>query len=308
MAIENGILMPSGTLKLRGGTTEALASVNPTVSAREVMVETDTGKTKVGKGYWRNGHYFEYNWNDLPYSWGWMADELEGIETTVDKTALHNSIKARNYITKNEALTAIASGLKNIWAGTHIGDVNNGYIVLDINYFLDIGVTNTPHAVVAPYSNTVARAFLTSLGNFATDGYHGFTLLRSLLSDIADEAISYFGAGHVLTHNEYLCDGISNGEPSSYDWYETNCELMSGQQVYGNGFLGTGNLRNRSGYLQFSYFKLTRGLGEVTPGMLRDVASADSLWATGSEWPTTVTLEAGEESYLPSFTPYLCIY
>ena len=308
MAIENGILSLSDGVQLRGGTAETLASENPVVKPREVMVEIDTGKIKVGKRVEVNLHEHTYNWNDLPYAWGWLADELEGIENVVDKTVLHNSIKARNYVTKDEALAALHGELKNIWVGTHIGDMYNGYIVLDINYFQDIGVANYSHLVVAPYSLNINVTPLTSLGNFATDGYYGFTLLRNLLSNIADEAINYFGAGHVLTHNEYLCDGISNGEPSSYNWYETNCELMSGQQVYGNGFLGTGNMRNRSGYLQFSYFKLTRRLGEVTPGMLRDVASADSLWTTGEEWPATVTLEAGEESYLPSFTPYLCIY
>ena len=308
MAIENGILSLSNGIQLRGGTAEDLASENPVVNPREVMVEIDSGKMKVGKRGLTYSGERTYNWNELPYAWGWVADELEGIENEIDKIVLHNSIKARNYVTKDEALAALHGELKNIWVGTHIGDMYNGYIVLDINYFQDIGVTNTPHLVVAPYSSNITQTPLTSLGNFATDGYYGFTLLRNLLSNIADEAINYFGAGHVLTHNEYLCDGISNGEPSSYNWYETNCELMSGQQVYGNGFLGTGNMRNRSGYLQFSYFKLTRRLGEVTPGMLRDVASANSLWATGDEWPTTVTLEAGEESYLPSFTPYLCIY
>ena len=309
MAIENRILSLSNGVQLRGGTAEDLASENPVVNPREVMVEVDTGKIKVGKRVGVNFNERIYNWNNLPYAWGWLADELEDVKNEVDKAALHNSIKVRNYITKDEALTAISNGgFKNIWVGTHIGDVYSGYMVLDINYFLDIGTASYDHLVVAPYSNTISMSFLTSLGNFSTGGYYGLTLLRSLLSDIADEAISYFGAGHVLTHNEYLCDGISNGEPSSYNWYETNCELMSGQQVYGNGFLGTGNLRNRSGYLQFSYFKLTRGLGEVTPGILRDVASVDSLWATRDEWPTTVTLEAGEESFLPSFTPYLCIY
>ena len=309
MTIHNGILSLAGCVLLRGGTIDALTKANPVVKPREIMVETETGKIKVGRQTYTNGQPVEYSWNDLNYVGGWISDELEGIENTIDKPALHNSIKAHNFITKEQALEAIANQtFKDIWAGTRIGDVFNGYRVLDINYFLDMGLVNTPHVVVAPYSSTVAMLLLPSLDNFATDGYYGFTLLRNLLSNIADEAISYFGAGHVLTHNEYLCDGISSGEPSSYNLYETNCELMSGQQVYGNGFLGAGNMRNRSGYLQFSYFKLTRGLGEVTPGMLRDVASADSLWTTGEEWPATVTLEAGEESYLPSFTPYLCIY
>ena len=170
-----------------------------------------------------------------------------------------------------------------------------------------MGLVNTPHVVVAPYSSTVTMLPLTSLGDFATGGYYGFTLFRRYLSNVADEAVSYFGANHVLAHNEYLCDGITNGEPSSFGWHESQCELMSGQQVYGYGFHGTGNMRNRSGHLQFSFYRLSRGLGGVNPRILRDVASENSLWATGDEWPSIFTLEAGEESYLPNITPYLCI-
>ena len=38
----------STTIKLRGGTAENWASVNPVLSAREMVVETDTLKIKIG--------------------------------------------------------------------------------------------------------------------------------------------------------------------------------------------------------------------------------------------------------------------
>lgn len=73
MAIENGILMPSGVIQFRGGTAAALASVNPMVSAREIVVELDTGKIKVGNGTDR--------WNALPYAGGGGGNHeaLEGL-------------------------------------------------------------------------------------------------------------------------------------------------------------------------------------------------------------------------------------
>ena len=58
--IENGVLNLDGTIKLRGGTYTALSTANPLLAAREIMVEVDTGKIKVGDGV--------HNWNDLSYS------------------------------------------------------------------------------------------------------------------------------------------------------------------------------------------------------------------------------------------------
>lgn len=49
-------------IQLRGGTAEALSTVNPIPKAREIMIETDTGKTKIGDG--------STAWNSLNYAVG----------------------------------------------------------------------------------------------------------------------------------------------------------------------------------------------------------------------------------------------
>ena len=59
MAVENGKLRLAGAVQLRGGTAEVLESVNPLLYAREIMIETDTGKLKIGDG--------ARNWNSLYY-------------------------------------------------------------------------------------------------------------------------------------------------------------------------------------------------------------------------------------------------
>ena len=51
MAIENGVLKPTGVLQLRGGTYAALSSQNPMLARRELCVEFDTGKIKVGDNF-----------------------------------------------------------------------------------------------------------------------------------------------------------------------------------------------------------------------------------------------------------------
>ena len=57
--VESETLKLTGVIQLRGGTASVLSSVNPLPARREIMVEVDTGKVKVGDG-------ISY-WNDLPY-------------------------------------------------------------------------------------------------------------------------------------------------------------------------------------------------------------------------------------------------
>lgn len=62
MSVTNTILQfnGNGALQHRGGTAAALASENPTPKAREIMIETDTNKFKIGDGVTA--------WNSLPYA------------------------------------------------------------------------------------------------------------------------------------------------------------------------------------------------------------------------------------------------
>ena len=65
------------TVQLRGGTAAAATAANPVLAARELGLETDTGKYKVGNGVTA--------WNALPY--GGMA-LASTIETDLDMLAL----------------------------------------------------------------------------------------------------------------------------------------------------------------------------------------------------------------------------
>ena len=64
MTIQNGVLLPSGVIQLRGGTFEAMSQANPLLARREIAVEIDSGKIKVGDGV--------HSWNELPYAGGSM--------------------------------------------------------------------------------------------------------------------------------------------------------------------------------------------------------------------------------------------
>ena len=56
----NNVMNLNGPVQLKGGTAAALNAANPLLAQREIAVEVDTGKIKVGNG-------INY-WNDLPYS------------------------------------------------------------------------------------------------------------------------------------------------------------------------------------------------------------------------------------------------
>ena len=69
-------------LQLRGGTAENLAAKNPLPKARELMLEMDTGKMKMGNGV--------DNWNDLAYIGGLTEEEWtvvldDGNDTEITK-------------------------------------------------------------------------------------------------------------------------------------------------------------------------------------------------------------------------------
>ena len=82
MNIINGVLELGGAIQSRGGTAANLAAVNPLLKAREIMVETDTGKMKIGDGI--------HNWNDLDYAGGlssetWTLVLDDENDTTITK-------------------------------------------------------------------------------------------------------------------------------------------------------------------------------------------------------------------------------
>ncbi len=60
MSVSNTIFPLNSGIQLRGGTSTALTAKNPTPAAREIMIETDTNKFKIGNG--------TTSWNSLKYS------------------------------------------------------------------------------------------------------------------------------------------------------------------------------------------------------------------------------------------------
>ena len=84
--VENGILKPSGGIQHRGGTYAALNEQNPLLARREIVVEVDTGRMKVGDGVRR--------WNALNYT-----SDIGGMSVpTLEVTQSSQTVYAGNSI------------------------------------------------------------------------------------------------------------------------------------------------------------------------------------------------------------------
>ena len=75
MAIKNNKLKIDNSLRPRGGTSSELKSINPFITRREIVIETDTGRIKVGDGV--------NSWNDLPYMGTAASNEIEKVSLSI---------------------------------------------------------------------------------------------------------------------------------------------------------------------------------------------------------------------------------
>ena len=118
--IENGTLKPENGLKMRGGTAETLKAKNPLPERREIIVETDTKKLKVGDGInrynalpyaggdvqsppsdgnvyvMRNGEWESVRLVAQPAEWSPAIDDIEEIVLTLDSDMVPYQLTGRN--------------------------------------------------------------------------------------------------------------------------------------------------------------------------------------------------------------------
>ena len=83
MNITNGVLKLGKPIQNRGGIAAILSEANPLLKAREIMVETDTGKMKIGDGI--------HSWNDLEYA-GNLSSETWSMVLNGEKTSVNKEV------------------------------------------------------------------------------------------------------------------------------------------------------------------------------------------------------------------------
>lgn len=164
---------------------------------------------------------------------------------TASGTGAHNSV----YRGKNLGNAVTAAQWAAIQAGTfddmYIGDywVMGGvtYRIAAFDYYLRAGDTdmNTHHVTLVPDASMYTHCMNDT--NITTGGYVKSKMYTQGLNQAKTTITSAFGAAHILTHRQYLCNAVTNGKPSGGSWYDSTVELMTEQNCYGGKVFGAGN-------------------------------------------------------------------
>ena len=165
-----------------------------------------------------------------------------GVELDNANAGFHNSI----YRGKKLGTSVSADQYAAISAGTFedmfIGDyweINSvKWRIAAFDYWFGYGDTACAahHVLIVPDSNLATAKMNNS--NVTTGAYVGSDYYTGANSNTgkatAKSAIeAAFGAGHILSHREYLKNAVTNGYESAGAWYDSTFELMTEQMVYG---------------------------------------------------------------------------
>ena len=149
----------------------------------------------------------------------------------------HNSIYRGKFLGNSvtgEQYAAIADGsFTDMYIGDYwvIRDVT--YRIAAFDYYLRAGDTDmtTHHITLVPDVN-MYRGSMNATGG-TTGGYVGSQMYTTGLAQAKTTINAAFGAAHVLSYRQYLCNAVTDGRPSGCAWYDSTVELMTEQNVYG---------------------------------------------------------------------------
>lgn len=157
----------------------------------------------------------------------------------------HNSIYRGKYLGNTYTAAQQAAVAAGTFDDLFIGDywTINGvnYRIAGFDYYLNNGNTAcaTHHMIVVP--DTCLYTHVMNDSNTTGGGYYNSKMHTSGLDSAKTTAASAFGASHILSHREFLCNAVSNGRPSGASWYDCTVELMNEFMVYGHSVFLPGN-------------------------------------------------------------------
>lgn len=164
---------------------------------------------------------------------------------TGDKTAVKDKTYYANVngtaLSEQPEEGADISGLGYYEAVSATATVN--WRIADLDYYLKSGDQSnglaTHHAVIVP--DTELYRVRMNATDTTEGGYVGSEMYTKNLARAKALITAAFGAGHVLTHREYLTNAVTDGKPSGGAWLNSTVELMTEQMVYGGRIRAAGN-------------------------------------------------------------------
>ncbi len=312
MAIVNGVLKPTGAIQLRGGTATAMSTENPILARREIAVEVDTGKAKIGNG--------TDSWNSLPYICSCSGNSDSGGtggETGGETSGEISTVTAEEH---NETYEDIDLGTFNpsvIQSGAFTGINPGGYYnfsnvaysyldendttqndtytgemrVMHLDYLHIYGgsaYASLPHHIAVVPDNNLYNAKMNDT-NITEGGYVGSKMRTVHLRRAEAIFKACFGADHVLTYREYLINAVTNGKPSGGIECDCCVELMDERMIFGSYQFDSGTHDTSTEpelyvfpHAQFAAFQLTPSLkGNGSWYWERNVSSSTNFCFVG---------------------------
>lgn len=266
------------------------------------------------------------------------AGQWETLDTRTELLKSTNNYETRNSISRGislgntftaEQAAAIASGsfdglpLGGNWnitvpsyswtdsAGTVHNESSPGAIHFRIAAFDYFRNTKglPPHHIVVVTDNPLFSAAMHS-SNDNSVGYLGTNMVTNHLKRAEALVKAAFGANHIIEHQSYLCNAMTDGHPTGVEWATRTVDLMSEQMVFGGKICGSANtgsssiMNNTECKTQLPLFLYMPAIIRSTSNYwLRDPAAPHNfvfVHTNGNVSYTTATTSAGVR-------PYVCV-
>lgn len=210
---------------------------------------------------------------------------LAPVPGMIHSAALHNGLYRGKdltaYFESGEMSAAIAAGnFTNIYPGDYIiksvtidGTTyeNVKWIVMDLDYHLHAGDTETTahHVVLMPETTLGTQAM--NATNITTGGYIGSVMWTTHIPKVVAGIEAAFGDTHVLSHRELLSNTVDTniksaahngwtGATSNWAWTDVKVNLCNELMVYGSRHASSSFYDGGECTKQLAAFNLNHGL------------------------------------------------
>lgn len=210
---------------------------------------------------------------------------LAPVPGMIHSAALHNGLyrgkDLTEYFESGEMSAAIAAGtFEDIYPGDYIiksvtidGTTyeNVKWIVMDLDYHLHAGDTETTahHVVLMPETTLGTQAM--NATNITTGGYVGSVMWTTHIPKVVTGIEAAFGDTHVLSHRELLTNTVDanaksaayngwTGAASNWAWADVKANLCNEPMVYGSRHASSSFYDGGECTKQLAAFNLNHGL------------------------------------------------
>lgn len=152
---------------------------------------------------------------------------------------------------------AISTGqFDDLFVGDYWTINSTAYRIAGLDILLNTGDTQLTrhHAVIVPDKNMYNAKM--NEENITTGGYYNSVMKQSNLEQALTKVKTDFGADHIIKHRKLLTNAVNGDNPSGWEWYDTEIDLMTERQVYGSPAWGQAAHNGYDANTQYSRFPL----------------------------------------------------